>query len=125
MQVPKKLTWTLFLTLFLTVLNVAMFGIEMVMLRAGTGSISQPPHLPYAPGWWVTLIDTDEYKFVAATDNDDPWGLPDSHDFSKRKDFFALYPALYCSGQKKKEGGNVVYEADFCSAWGSQFDLQG
>jgi hypothetical protein len=48
-------------------------------------------------------------------------GLPDSHDFSKQKDFFALFPALYCSGSKDGD----KYEADYCSSWGKQlFDLQ-
>jgi hypothetical protein len=47
-------------------------------------------------------------------------GLPDSHDFSKQKDFFAIFPALYCSGWKRD--GN--YHADYCSPWGRQlFDL--
>lgn len=52
-------------------------------------------------------------------DTDDLHGLPDSHDFSKRKDFYAIYPSLYCSGQKD----NKVYKADYCSPWGTQFDL--
>lgn len=120
----KKFTWTVVLMPFITLLHGVMLGVEIVMLRAGTGSVSQAPHLPSFSAWWVTLIDTDEYKYIAATDEDDPWGLPDSHDFSKRKDFFAIYPSLYCSGEKKKQGGSVVYEADYCSAWGSQFDLQ-
>lgn len=57
---------------------------------------------------------------VDRQDTDDLHGLPDSHDFSKRKDFYAIYPSLYCSGTKN----NGAYEYDYCSPWGSQFDLQ-
>jgi len=71
-------------------------------------------------------IDTNEYKYG----ENDPYGLPDSHDFSKRKDFFAIFPSVYCSGTKKpgrKDGygdTEFTYEADYCSPWGSHFDLQ-
>lgn len=50
-------------------------------------------------------------------------GLPDSHDFSKAKDWFAIYASLYCSGRKN---GPEKHAADYCSPWpGKQlFDLQ-
>ncbi|KAK1756670.1 hypothetical protein QBC47DRAFT_400301 [Echria macrotheca] len=71
------------------------------------------------------MVDADDYKFNPS----DPYGLPDSHDFFKRKDFFAIFPSLYCSGlktEKKDSYGNVAYnyEADYCSPWGHHFDLQ-
>jgi hypothetical protein len=74
----------------------------------------------------TSQIDADEYRFSA----NDPFGLPDSYDISKRNDFFAIYPSLYCSGQKKKGPKDargkqdVKYEANHCSPWGYQFDLQ-
>jgi hypothetical protein len=44
-------------------------------------------------------------------------GLPDTHDFSKHKDFFTLYIHRYCSGSKNKEGQYIV---DFCSDIGRE-----
>jgi hypothetical protein len=121
----KKFSFSVVLAPLLVVLNGGMLGLELIMLRAGTGSLNNPEKLPNYPGWYAVMIDADDYKFNPS----DPYGLPDSHDFSKRKDFFAIFPSLYCSGQKteKKDGkGNVVYnyEADYCSPWGYQFDLQ-
>ncbi|CAM1500398.1 Fc.00g095600.m01.CDS01 [Cosmosporella sp. VM-42] len=90
-----------------------------VLLRAGTGSLNNTQHLPITPGLYLVLIDADQYTQKIGKET--YHGLPDSHDFSKEKDFFALFPALYCSG--KKNGDR--YEADFCSSWGRQlFDLQ-
>jgi len=73
-------------------------------------------------------IDTDDYQ----SSQNDPPGLPDSGDASKRKDFFSLYPSLYCSGEKREHPGHdnrgnkfYSYEVDRCSPWGQQFDLQG
>lgn len=45
-------------------------------------------------------------------------GLPDSHDFSKHKDFFVLYLHGYCSGKKIGD----EYKPDFCSGGGKLFD---
>ncbi|KAF2179573.1 hypothetical protein K469DRAFT_798617 [Zopfia rhizophila CBS 207.26] len=87
-----------------------------ILLQAGSGPLKND--LPIYPWGYIALINTDEYtKHI----NDQTYrGLPDSHDFSKQKDFFAIFPALYCSGWKKD--GN--YHADYCSPWGRQlFDL--
>jgi hypothetical protein len=42
-------------------------------------------------------------------------GLPDSRDYSKHKDFFAIYLSRYCSGQKSGKD----YNPSFCSEIGS------
>ncbi|KAH7180105.1 uncharacterized protein B0J16DRAFT_375028 [Fusarium flagelliforme] len=89
-----------------------------ILLRAGTGSLDNPDHLPVTPDLYLVLIDTKQYTRKVGKETYK--GLPDSHDFSKEKDFFALFPALYCSGKRNGER----YEADYCSAWGKQlFDL--
>ncbi|KAK0641428.1 hypothetical protein B0T16DRAFT_419817 [Cercophora newfieldiana] len=123
----KKFSFTVLLVPLMVLLNGGMLVVEVIMLRAGTGSLDNADKHPSYPGWYTLMIDADDYKFSAS----DPYGLPDSHDFSKRKEFFAIYPSLYCSGQKsEKKGhdsyGNVAYnyEADYCSPWGYQFDLQ-
>ncbi|RGP78944.1 hypothetical protein FLONG3_2849 [Fusarium longipes] len=101
------------ITQLLTLVGVGM------LLRAGTGSLNNSDHLPTAPGLYLILIDTKHYTRKVGKETFK--GLPDSHDFSKQKDFFALFPALYCSG--KMSGDR--HEADYCSTWGEQFfDLQ-
>tara|TARA_R110002003_G_scaffold64_7_gene6002 strand:+ start:909 stop:1778 length:870 start_codon:yes stop_codon:yes gene_type:complete len=60
-------------------------------------------------------IDTDQY--ARQVNGETYHGLPDSHDFSKDKDFFGIFPSLYCSGKKKDD----KYIVDYCSPWGKQF----
>jgi len=129
---PKRFTWASLLTPLVIVLNVATFAVEVVMLRAGTGGSlisnnnnnnnnNNDQNPPNYSGWYALRIEADEYKYEHATSN----GLPDSYDTSKMKDYFAMYPAVYCSGEKKSDGkGGFRYEADHCSSWGSLFDLQ-
>lgn len=63
-------------------------------------------------------IDTDQY--TRKVDGNTYHGLPDSHDYSKSKAFFGIFPSLYCSGTKK----DGKYHTDYCSPWGKQlFDL--
>jgi hypothetical protein len=54
-------------------------------------------------------------------------GLPDSHDFSKHKDVFAIYLYGYCSGVLQdtdaKDDGKR-YEIDFCSRPGTELFAQ-
>ncbi|KAK4449749.1 hypothetical protein QBC34DRAFT_403935 [Podospora aff. communis PSN243] len=120
----KFFSWSVLLVPVVIVFNVGMLAVEVIMVRAGTGSLNADK-LPSYSGWYAVMIDADEYKFST----NDP-GLPDWGDISKPKDFFAIYPSLYCSGQKKtgsKDGRgkqDVKYEADYCSPWGYQFDLQ-
>ncbi|KAK0627347.1 hypothetical protein B0T14DRAFT_512464 [Immersiella caudata] len=122
----KKFSCAVLLVPVVVIFNVAMLAVEVVMLRAGTGSLNNADKHPSYPGWYAVMIDADKYRFSP----NDPFGLPDSQDPSKPKEFFAIYPSLYCSGQKK-EGGkdsygkpSAKYEADYCSPWGYQFDLQ-
>ncbi|KAK0704381.1 hypothetical protein B0H67DRAFT_557205 [Lasiosphaeris hirsuta] len=137
----KKLTCSVLLLPLVILLNGAMLAIEVIMLRAGTGSLDNHSHLPFFHAWYTVLIDTDQYKYAPpGQDGSDPYGLPDSYDYSKHKDFFAIFPAVYCSGKKvayrqgkrydhdadysEEVHGGYRYEADYCSPWGSQFDLQ-
>ncbi|KAK5989723.1 hypothetical protein PT974_07982 [Cladobotryum mycophilum] len=101
------------------VIHVVLFcGLAMI-LQSGTGSLNNHGDLLRMPGLYIARIDASNYKTKSG--GEDYVGLPDSHDFSKNKDFFTLYPALYCSGMKK--GDN--YEEDYCSHWGGRlFDLQ-
>ncbi|KAK3363140.1 hypothetical protein B0T25DRAFT_596146 [Lasiosphaeria hispida] len=108
----------LFLPLVL-LLNGVLIALEVILLQAGTGSLDNAEHVPRFYSFYAVIIDADQYETTAGGEKGK--GLPDSHDFSKSKDFFAIYPALYCSG-KKIDGR---YEADYCSPWGKQlFDLQ-
>ncbi|KAH7072448.1 hypothetical protein FB567DRAFT_611943 [Paraphoma chrysanthemicola] len=91
---------------------VVLVGIG-VMLRAGSGPIKND--LPTDAGRYMVLIDTDQYS--REINGQTYQGLPDSHDFSKDKDFFGIFPSLYCSGKKKDD----KYIVDFCSPWGKQF----
>jgi hypothetical protein len=60
-------------------------------------------------------IDTNEYtRTISGQTFHD---LPDSHDFSKEKDFFHIFAGNYCSGRKV----DGKYEADYCSPRGKQF----
>jgi len=65
----------------------------------------------------LALIDTSTVE--TRTPQQTYHGLPDTHDYSKHKDFFALYIHTYCSGTKEKDGKYVV---DFCANVGSVFD---
>jgi hypothetical protein len=50
-------------------------------------------------------------------------GLPDSHDFSRHKDVFAIYLYAYCSGtldDKDTKNDGKRYKIDFCSKPGSE-----
>jgi hypothetical protein len=50
-------------------------------------------------------------------------GLPDSHDFSKHKDVFAIYLYAYCSGtldDKDTKDDGKRYKINFCSKPGSE-----
>ncbi|ORX94604.1 hypothetical protein BCR34DRAFT_608225 [Clohesyomyces aquaticus] len=83
------------------------------MLHAGSGAIKDG--LPSDPGRYIILIETDQ---VTREINGETFhGLPDSHDFSRNKDFFGIFPSLYCSGMKK----DGKYLVDYCSPWGKQF----
>jgi len=46
----KKLSCTAILIPFVILLNGTMLAVEMIMLRAGTGSINNAKKLPYYPG---------------------------------------------------------------------------
>jgi hypothetical protein len=63
-------------------------------------------------------VQIDTSKVITETGVGTYQGLPDSHDFSKHKDFFILYLGRYCSGQKVGSD----YKPDFCSAPGQMFD---
>jgi hypothetical protein len=77
-------------------------------------------------------------KLETKVQNDTFRGLPDANDFSKHKDFYALYLWTYCSGRVADGGSNFV--ADFCAkpgrkslhnlyqywnVWGSQVHKDG
>ncbi|KAF2828927.1 hypothetical protein CC86DRAFT_183260 [Ophiobolus disseminans] len=111
-----KFSWSLLSRLVAIVLQAILLAGLVVLLLAGSGPLKND--IPTYPWGHIALINTGEYTRDI---NGEPYrGLPDSHDFSKQKDFFAIFPALYCSGWKKD--GN--YHADYCSPWGRQlFDL--
>ena len=52
----KKFSCTVILIPFVILLNGAMLAVEMIMLRAGTGSLNNAEKLPYYPGWYVVLV---------------------------------------------------------------------
>ncbi|KAH0551123.1 hypothetical protein GP486_007532 [Trichoglossum hirsutum] len=58
---------------------------------------------------YFALIDTHEYK--RKVDSTEYVGLPDSHDYSKQKDVYAIYLWNYCSGNLK----DGVQDLNFCS----------
>ncbi|KAK1836422.1 hypothetical protein QBC39DRAFT_338069 [Podospora conica] len=115
----KKFSCSSLLLPVALVLHGGLTAFQMIMLRAGTGSIDNHDHLPNWYNWYMVIIDTDKFVSTVDRQDDDLHGLPDTHDSSKRKDFYAIYPSLYCSGKKE----NNVYKADYCSPWGTQFDL--
>ena len=45
-------------------------------------------------------------------------GIPDANDFSKHKDFYALYLWTYCSGLVSSDG--ISYNIDFCANTGGK-----
>ncbi|KAH7321228.1 hypothetical protein B0I35DRAFT_428846 [Stachybotrys elegans] len=45
-------------------------------------------------------------------------GLPDANDFSKHKDFYAIYLWTYCSGHVSQDG--TSYNVDFCAKPGTK-----
>jgi len=52
----KKFSCTVVLIPFIILLNGAMLAVEVIMLRAGTGSINNPEKLPYYAGWYAVLV---------------------------------------------------------------------
>ncbi|KAK3369645.1 hypothetical protein B0T24DRAFT_596361 [Lasiosphaeria ovina] len=115
----RNCSCTILLLPVVLLMQVAVLSSGIIFLLAGTGGIDNAEHLPKLSGVYVALIDTAKYETTAGKEK--YHGLPDSHDYSKPKDFFAIFPALYCSGKKNGD----KYEADYCSPWGKQlFDLQ-
>ncbi|KAK0730900.1 hypothetical protein B0H67DRAFT_548753 [Lasiosphaeris hirsuta] len=111
----KRCSFSILLLPVALLLSGALIALEGILLQAGTGSLdNNAEHLPRFHSFYALIIDAHQYETTVAGEKGK--GLPDSHDFSKSKDFFAIYPALYCSG--KKIGDR--YEADYCSPWGKQ-----
>ncbi|QDS71150.1 hypothetical protein FKW77_009980 [Venturia effusa] len=65
-----------------------------------------------------SLARIDASQVITETGTGRYQGLPDSHDFSKHKDFFILYLSGYCSGKKVGD----EYKSDSCSRPGQMFD---
>jgi hypothetical protein len=59
-----------------------------------------------------TILQIDTSNIQVRTGTTSYTGLPDTHDYSKHKAFFALYIHRYCSGHKENDGKYIV---DFCS----------
>jgi hypothetical protein len=51
----KKFSWSVLLVPVVIIFNVAMFAVEVVMLRAGTGSLNAEK-LPSYPGWYAVMV---------------------------------------------------------------------
>ncbi|KAI9854371.1 MAG: hypothetical protein M1813_001274 [Trichoglossum hirsutum] len=88
------------LPMVLTVVSIACIVFIGTAGLKGTGSVKDT---------YFALIDTHEYKRKVG--DTEFVGLPDSHDFSKQKDVYAIYLWNYCSGNLK----DGVQELNFCS----------
>ncbi|KAK0710244.1 hypothetical protein B0T26DRAFT_787654 [Lasiosphaeria miniovina] len=118
----KRFTWSILLLPLVLLLHAGVFVGEILVLHAGTGAIDSGDRLPSGYGLYTVLIEADEYSYGVEGGGDSVKGLPDSHDFSRNKDWFAIYAGAYCSGKKH---GPDRYEATYCSPWAKQFfDLQ-
>ncbi|KAK5659873.1 hypothetical protein OQA88_13336 [Cercophora sp. LCS_1] len=115
----KKCSCSAALLPIATVLHGALTAFQLVMLRAGTGSAGNRNNEPTSPSWYTVRIDADQYTAAGATTR----GLPDPNDSDAWKDFYTIYPSLYCSGYKDTNGAYKT-ESMWCSPWGHQFDLQ-
>ncbi|KAJ6440217.1 hypothetical protein O9K51_08108 [Purpureocillium lavendulum] len=90
---------------FGVIIHMAILGLLMLVLLAGQKSRGREGRKSY-----LVLLDTSGVHSNPA--KIDQKGLPDSHDFSHFKDFFAIYPSIYCSGRKVKSASFI---ADYCS----------
>ncbi|KAJ9653635.1 hypothetical protein H2201_009120 [Coniosporium apollinis] len=70
---------------------------------------SYRPHPGSIDGFEFAVIDASKVKAIVYDDT--YYGLPDSYDYSKHKDFYFIYLWNYCSGTL--HGGRRV--TDFCS----------
>jgi hypothetical protein len=52
----KKFSCTVLLVPVVVIFNVAMLAVEVIMLRAGTGSLNNADKLPSYPGWYTVLV---------------------------------------------------------------------
>ncbi|KAH6688423.1 hypothetical protein F5X68DRAFT_231051 [Plectosphaerella plurivora] len=83
----------------------------LIVLTSGLGS---------APGGvgWLSFAVIDCSDVQTKVDNQSFRGLPDANDFSKHKDFYALYLWTYCSGHLAPRGGG--HAVDFCASSGTK-----
>lgn len=52
----KKFSFSVILVPVIVILNGGMLALEMIMMRAGTGSLNNADKHPYYPGWYAVMV---------------------------------------------------------------------